>query len=217
MIQTVRDPPAIRETQIVPGSERALGDGTSSPLQEFCLETPTDRGFWYIAVLGITNSRTQLSDFDFQTFKSVYVLQSSCPQTRPPSAWAVGPHGHGVALGMALSPLCLWHRPWSHLARGSEKPLVTILLDFIYTAHLIPTHQGQPAFPPETALEHRPFSHLDELSQGLQRGFLSIYWVQIKVKPSQQLLFNHSSHLESKVLCRDLHGATELSQSHHEH
>ena len=29
------------------------------------------------------------------------------PHTPPPSAWAVGPQGHGIALGMALSPLCL--------------------------------------------------------------------------------------------------------------
>ena len=56
-----------------------------------------------------SQSQTWLSNFDFQTFKSVYALQSSYPHTPPPSAWAVGPQGHGTALGMALSPLCLWH------------------------------------------------------------------------------------------------------------
>ena len=40
-----------------------IGEGNSSPLQYSCLENPMDRGAWWAAVLGVTRSRTQLSNF----------------------------------------------------------------------------------------------------------------------------------------------------------
>ena len=40
-----------------------VGDGT--PLQCSCLENPMDGGVWWAAVYGVTQSRTQLSDFTF--------------------------------------------------------------------------------------------------------------------------------------------------------
>ena len=41
------------------------GEGTGSPLQYSCLETPMDGGAWWAAVHGIAKSRTRLSDFTF--------------------------------------------------------------------------------------------------------------------------------------------------------
>ena len=36
-----------------------------TPLQDSCLENPMDEGAWWAAVLGVTKSQTQLSDFTF--------------------------------------------------------------------------------------------------------------------------------------------------------
>ena len=42
-----------------------LGEGNGTPLQYACLENPMDGGAWWAAVHGVTESRTQLSDFTF--------------------------------------------------------------------------------------------------------------------------------------------------------
>ena len=39
--------------------------GNGNPLQYSCLENPMDGGAWGVAVHGVTNSQTRLSDFTF--------------------------------------------------------------------------------------------------------------------------------------------------------
>ena len=46
----------------IPGSGRSPGEGNGYALQYSCLESPMDRGAWWATVLGVTKSRTQLSD-----------------------------------------------------------------------------------------------------------------------------------------------------------
>ena len=41
----------------------AFGEGNGSPLQCFCLENPRDRGAWWAAIYGVTQSRTRLKRF----------------------------------------------------------------------------------------------------------------------------------------------------------
>ena len=41
------------------------GEGNGTPLQYSCLENPMDRGALWVAVYGVTKSRTRLSDFTF--------------------------------------------------------------------------------------------------------------------------------------------------------
>ena len=41
---------------------RSPGEGTGNPLQYSCLENPVDRGAWWTAVHGVTQSQTRLSD-----------------------------------------------------------------------------------------------------------------------------------------------------------
>ena len=53
----------------IPGSGRFPGEGTSNPLQYFCLENPLDGGAWWATVHVVAKSWTQLSDFTF-TFTS---------------------------------------------------------------------------------------------------------------------------------------------------
>ena len=61
--RVVKDPPAnARYAGLIPGSGRSPGGGHSNPRQYSCLETPMDRGAWWAAVHGVTESRTQLSD-----------------------------------------------------------------------------------------------------------------------------------------------------------
>ena len=38
------------------------GEGNGNPLQSSCLENPMDRGAWWAAVRGVTESQTRLSD-----------------------------------------------------------------------------------------------------------------------------------------------------------
>ena len=38
-----------------------IGEGNGNPLQCSCLENPRDRGAWWAAVYGVTQSRTQLT------------------------------------------------------------------------------------------------------------------------------------------------------------
>ena len=60
----VKNPPAnagdLRNAGSIPGSGRFPGKGHGNPLQYSCLENPMDRGAWWVTVLGVTQSRTQL-------------------------------------------------------------------------------------------------------------------------------------------------------------
>ena len=42
----------------IPGLGRSPGGGYGNPLQYSCLENPRDRGAWWAAVYGATQSRT---------------------------------------------------------------------------------------------------------------------------------------------------------------
>ena len=42
-----------------------IGESNGTPLQYSCLENPTEGGTWWAAAHGVTNSRTQLSNFTF--------------------------------------------------------------------------------------------------------------------------------------------------------
>ena len=48
-----------------PGVESNHREGTGTPLQHSCLETPMDGGAWWAAVRGVAKSWTRLSDFLF--------------------------------------------------------------------------------------------------------------------------------------------------------
>ena len=51
-----------RDMGLIPGLGRSSGIGNGKPLQYSCLENSLDRGAWWATVLGITWSRTLLSD-----------------------------------------------------------------------------------------------------------------------------------------------------------
>ena len=48
-----------RDSGSIPGSGRSPGIGNGNPLQSSCLESPMDRGAWWVH--GVAKSQTQLS------------------------------------------------------------------------------------------------------------------------------------------------------------
>ena len=44
----------------IPGLGRSAGERNDSPLQDFCLGNPIDRGGWQATVHGVAKSRTQM-------------------------------------------------------------------------------------------------------------------------------------------------------------
>ena len=51
----------IRDTGLIPGSERSPGERNGSPRQHSCLENPVDRGAWRAGVHEVSKNRTGLS------------------------------------------------------------------------------------------------------------------------------------------------------------
>ena len=50
---------------MIPGLGRSTGEENGNPLQYSCLENPMDREAWWATVHGVTESRTQLSNFTY--------------------------------------------------------------------------------------------------------------------------------------------------------
>ena len=48
------------DSDLIPGLGRSPWDGNGNPLQYSCLENPRDRGAWWAAVYGVTQSWTRL-------------------------------------------------------------------------------------------------------------------------------------------------------------
>ena len=59
----MKNPPAnagdIRDTSLLPGSERPPGVRQDNPLQYSYMENPMDRGAWWATVHGVTQSQTR--------------------------------------------------------------------------------------------------------------------------------------------------------------
>ena len=63
MAQMVKSPLAMEETWIRSlGQEDPLEKGMATHTNILASENPTDRGAWWAAVLGVTKSKTSLSD-----------------------------------------------------------------------------------------------------------------------------------------------------------
>ena len=48
-----------------------VGEGNGNPLQCSCLENPRDRGFWWAAIYGVTQSRTRLKQLSSSSSSSI--------------------------------------------------------------------------------------------------------------------------------------------------
>ena len=66
---SVKNLPAIRDPDLIPGSGRSPREGTGDPLQYSCLENPMHRGSWQAAVKVVTKSWTKSSEHLINFFK----------------------------------------------------------------------------------------------------------------------------------------------------
>ena len=55
---------------------KSVGEGNGNPLQYYCLENTRDRGAWWAAVYGVTQSRTQLQQLSSSMLNLQIVLGS---------------------------------------------------------------------------------------------------------------------------------------------
>ena len=64
VVLVVRNLPAnagdLRDSGLIPGWGRSLGEGHGNPFQYSCLENPMDRGAWWATVHRVARSQTQL-------------------------------------------------------------------------------------------------------------------------------------------------------------
>ena len=68
-----------RDTSLIPGLGKSLGEGNGNPHQYPCLGNPMHRGAWWATVHRVAESQTRLSDF---TFNFSWVFQWSCMDMR---------------------------------------------------------------------------------------------------------------------------------------
>ena len=67
---------------MIPRWARSLGEGIGNPLQDSCLENPTDRGAWGATGHAVVKSRTQLKQLTLSLLKTHPRLwHENCPPT----------------------------------------------------------------------------------------------------------------------------------------
>ena len=49
----------VKDAGLIPGLGRSPGGGHGNPFHYSCLENPRDGGAWWVAIYGVTQSRTQ--------------------------------------------------------------------------------------------------------------------------------------------------------------
>ena len=59
----VKNPLAVQHTQVgsIPGTGSSSGEGNGFPFQYSCLESPMERGAWWVTVHGVPKSGIQLT------------------------------------------------------------------------------------------------------------------------------------------------------------
>ena len=127
----------------------SFGEGNGNPLRYSCLQNPMDRGVWWAAVCGVTQSRTRLKrlssgSMSFKTWchptisSSVFSF-SSCLQSFPASGsfpmsqfFASGGQSFGVSASASVLPMTIqdwfplgWTGWISLLSRELSRVLLT--------------------------------------------------------------------------------------------
>ena len=94
---------------VVHFSLSCIGEGNGNPLQCSCMENPRDRGAWWAAVYGVTQSRTRLKQLSSSSSGSMIKNLPAVQETRvQPLGWE-DPLEKGMA---AHSSILAWQIPW---------------------------------------------------------------------------------------------------------
>ena len=72
----VKNPPAMRDVDLIPGLGNSPGGGHGNPLQYSCLENPMDRGAWRATVHRVGKSQHDSSDLALKLV--IFSILSSC-------------------------------------------------------------------------------------------------------------------------------------------
>ena len=95
--KTIRKNPQGNKEEHLNNSEQVKGQGNGNPLQYSCLENPRDRGAWWAAVYGVTQSQTRLKWLTMHACNGEgngNPLQCSCLENpRDRGAWWATVHG----------------------------------------------------------------------------------------------------------------------------
>ena len=57
-----------------------VGEGNGNPLQCSCLENPRDRGAWWAAIYGVSQSRTRLKQLSSSSKSKLSILREINPE-----------------------------------------------------------------------------------------------------------------------------------------
>ena len=105
----------IRDVSSIPGLGRSPGGGHGNPLQCSCLENPRDRGAWWAAISGVTQSQTQLKRLQQQ--QQQQQQQSSSWETL---GWMKHKLESRLRGEISITQICRWYHPYSRKWRTKE-------------------------------------------------------------------------------------------------
>ena len=78
MVLAIKNTPAnVGEEGLIPGSGRSSGVGNGNLLQYPCPENSINRGTWWATVLGVTNSRMQLSTHTYMNAGCINIIEAN--------------------------------------------------------------------------------------------------------------------------------------------
>ena len=98
-------PASIKDTSLIPGSERSPGGGNGSPLKYSCLESPMDRGVWWAAEHGVAKSQTRLKWLHTHTCP---LPKSYAVSSAREAWWSTGVYGREETLLPPFPTVC-WY------------------------------------------------------------------------------------------------------------
>ena len=124
MAETVKKPPAMKETQVRSlGREDPLEKGMATHSSNSCLDNPMDSGAWRATLLGVKTNRTQMSDFHFY-FST---------QRRSPHCLRSRDHTSPFCWSPPSLPFCS-----SHLSQLTPAPVLSCLIK--HRSYFLPDH-----------------------------------------------------------------------------
>ena len=114
-------------------SLQCIGEGNGNPLQCSCLENPRDRGDWWAAIYGITQSQTQLKRLSRAAVANLYL--TFC---EPMHCSLPGSSVHGILPARILKRVAIF------FSRGSSQSRNQTHISHLASGFFTLSHMGIP-------------------------------------------------------------------------